>query len=597
MCCVAMQHARERGLKRMEGLVLALNATKTAQGLTKAEEKRMLDWLKQFGGKPDHPLRDADAAKEVLAGLPEGVSVDTLEQLSHWVGSVKDTPGFACDDRLAVMRLLDEAAAVHAEPLFNQFFSKIHQQDRTTPKIWDALCEYWGRLAEGYAQCVADFEHGEKGANSVEDQMPLALARALRAASLRFKLRYLRFVGIDAKTWAPLYRMYAFAELKQFDNVPVVAYAREVHTTARAELQKILLLYLGAPHEFPPGQLELAFRILARFAISAEWSRVPQAECSFVIDLGAGGPPFHMRAKETAGANKRFIGGGQALAKLNELRLLSEKNMLSEELRFGPEFSPAQIITVIKHLDVYLGLEPPHRHYARAKAAIHLNVVHGLKPICQRVTKIELGSGMSLGEDMDIKAKTANIMKLVEEEIESTPEIWELVEEEIESTPEIWAQKDRSEWGLGAEIPPDLGKWAEPGKLCGIQPRGEKAWWVGIIRRMDAGKGLHCGIRIFSKRPVSVWLRVLGAGEHQAANWETSTGSFTYNYLRAIMLPDALKSHDHPVMILENKTYVPGQLCEVMMGEHSRHLKLVEFLEEGEDYVRAAFEWQQPGKG
>lgn len=29
----------------------------------------------------------------------------------------------------------------------------------------------------------------------------------------------------------------------------------------------------------------------------------------------------------------------------------------------------------------------------------------------------------------------------------------------------------------------------------------------------------------------------------------------------------------------------PGRLC-----------RLVEFLEEGEDYVRAAFEWQQPGK-
>jgi hypothetical protein len=542
----------------------------------------MLDWLKQFSGKPDHPLRDADAAKEVLAGLPGGVSVDTLEQLSHWVGSVKDTPGFACDDRLAVMRLLDQAAAAHTGPLFNQFFSKIHQQDRTARKIWDALCEYWGRLAEGYAQCVADFEHGEKGAKNVEEEMPLALARALRAASLRFKLRYLRFVGIDARAWAALFRMYAFAELKQLDNVPVVAYAREVHTTARAELQKILLLYLAAPHEFPPGQLELAFRILARFAISAEWSRVPQAECNFVIDMGVGGPPFHMRAKEAAGANKRFIGGGQALSKLNELRLLSEKNMLSAEQRFGQEFSPAQIITVIKHLHVYLSVTPPHRRYARTKAAAEVSVVHGLKPICQRVTKIELGSGMSLGEDLDIKAKTANIMKLMAEEIESTPE--------------TWAQKDQSEWGLGADIPPDLGKWAEPGRLCGIQPRGEKAWWVGIIRRMDADNALHCGIRIFSKRPVSVWLRVLGAGEHQVANWETSTGSFSYDYLRAVMLPDALKSHDHPVMILENKTYVPGQLCEVMMGEHSRHIKLVEFLEEGEDYVRAAFEWQQPGK-
>ena len=543
----------------------------------------MLDWIKHFGGKPDHPLRDAQAAQEVLADLPEGVSLETLEQLSHWVGSVRDTPGFACDDRLAVTRLLDQAAAVHAGPLFNQFFSKIHEQDRATRKIWDALCEYWERLAEGYARCVADFEHGEKGAKNVEGEMPLALARALRAASMRFKLCHLRYVGIEAKAWAPLYRLYAIAELKQFDNVPVVAHAREAHTTVRAELQKIVLLYLAAPHDLSPVQLELAFRILARFAISAEWSRVPQAECNFVVYLAAGGPPMHLPAKEAAGAHKRFFGGGQALSKLAELRELCDKNILSEEQRFGKEFSPAQIITVIKHLQAHLGLEPPQRRYARTETVAEVSVVHGLKPICQRVTKIELGSGVSLSENMDLKAKTANIMKLVAEEIESTPE--------------TWVQKDRSDWGLGADIPPDLGKWAEPGRLCGIQLHGEKVWWVGIVRRMDVDTGLHCGIRIFSKRPVSVWLRVLGAGEHQADNWASSSGSFSFDYMRAIMLPDALKSHEHPVMILENKSYVPGQLCEVMMGAHSRHIKLVEFLEEGEDYVRAAFEWQQPGKG
>ena len=33
------------------------------------------------------------------------------------------------------------------------------------------------------------------------------------------------------------------------------------------------------------------------------------------------------------------------------------------------------------------------------------------------------------------------------------------------------------------------------------------------------------------------------------------------------------------------------------MGKHSRRqIKLVEFLEEGEDYVRAAFEWQPTGE-
>jgi hypothetical protein len=542
----------------------------------------MFDWFKQFGGKPDHALRDADAAKEVLASLPEGVALETLEQISDWVASVRDTTGMACNDRLAVMRLLDRAASAHAESLFNQFFSNIHQQDRKARKTWDVLCEYWGRLAEGYAKCVADFEHGEEGANSVEAQIPLALARALRAASLRFKLRYLRFVGIDAKAWAALYRMYVFAELKQLDHVPVVAYAREAHTTARAELLKILLLYLAAPHEFPPAQLELAFRILARFAISAEWSRVPQAECNFVIDMGVGGRPYHMRAKEAAGANKRFIGGGQALARLNELKVLSEKNMLSAEQRFGQEYSPAQIVTVTKHLVLCLGVTPPHRRYARTKAAAEVSVVHGLKSICRRLPKLELGSGTSAGEDLDVKAETVNIMNKVAEEIDFTPE--------------TWAQTDQSEWGLGADIPLDLGKWAEPGRLCGIQPRGETNWWAGVIRRMGADNGLHCGIRIFSKRPLSVWLRVLRAGGDEAASLETSTGSFSYAYLRAVMLPDAPMSQDRPVMILGNNTYVPGQLCEVMIGEHSRAIKFLEFLEEGEDYVRAAFEWHQPGK-
>jgi hypothetical protein len=542
----------------------------------------VLDWLRQFGGKPDHPLRDATAAQEILAGLPDEVSLETLEQISHWVGSVKDTAGFACDDRMAVMRLLDQKAATHAWPLSDQFFAKVHQPDAAACRIWEVLCEYWGRLAEGYAQCVADFEHGEKGAKVVEAEMPLATARALRAASLRCKLRHLRFFGIEPQTWAPLYRLYAFAELKHFDDRPVVAYAREVHTTVCAELRKIMLLYLAAPHELPPGQLELAYRILARFAISADWSRVPGAGFNFVFDMGAGGTPYHLRDKEAAAANKRFFGGGQALHKLDELRVLSEKNMLSEEQRFGKEFPPSQIITVIKHLCVYLGPAPPHRLYPRTKVSASVSVVHGLKPICQRVTKIDMGADVALDEDLDVKEKTANILKLVAEEIESTPE--------------TWVQKDQSEWGLGADIPPGKGKWAEPGKLCGIQPRGEKAWWVGIIRRIDADKELHCGIRIFSKRAVSVWLRALGAGEHQAANWETSTGSFAYNYLRAIMLPDALKSHDHQVMLMEHGSFVPGQLCEVMMGRHSRHLKLVEFLEEGEDYVRAAFKWHDPAK-
>ena len=257
--------------------------------------------------------------------------------------------------------------------------------------------------------------------------------------------------------------------------------------------------------------------------------------------------------------------------------------MLSDELRFGKEFTPAQIITVIKHLQIYLSASPPHRHYARTKASVEVSVVHGLKPICQRVTKIELGSGTSLGENLDLKAKTASTVNLVAEEIESTPE--------------LWAQNGPERMGAGCRYPAGSGQMGRAGQAL-RHPASRREGLVGRHHPPPRrGRRLACGIRIFSKRPVSVWLRVLGASGHQADNWASSTGSFAYDYMRAIMLPDALKSHDHPVMILENKSYVPGQICEVMMGEHSRQIKLVEFLEEGEDYVRAAFEWQQTGKG
>jgi hypothetical protein len=80
------------------------------------------------------------------------------------------------------------------------------------------------------------------------------------------------------------------------------------------------------------------------------------------------------------------------------------------------------------------------------------------------------------------------------------------------------------------------------------------------------------------------------------SNWETSSGSFSYDYARAIVLPDAPKVDGKAMLLLEGGRFVPEQICELIMGEHSRHMKLAEFLEQGADYLRAAFAWMVPGK-
>ena len=45
-------------------------------------------------------------------------------------------------------------------------------------------------------------------------------------------------------------------------------------------------------------------------------------------------------------------------------------------------------------------------------------------------------------------------------------------------------------------------------------------------------------------------------------------------------------------MLLERQEIGMGEICEVMVGEHRRHLQLLNLIEEGADYMRVAFAWK-----
>ena len=544
----------------------------------------MYDVRKLFERKPDHPMTSAAAARRILAELATTEPAAALDQIAHWAETLRDFDGFSCDDRLDVAAEIEATGRERVEVVFAQFLERIHERDRAQRKLFEPLHSFWSGISGAYGRCVLDHQRGEKGAARVRKDLPLALARSIRAAGVAERMRLLRYISLDATMWQALYHLLAYAETLSIDAEAVIAYPREVRTTPRAELLRVMGLSLAALHELPPEQVELAGRILDRFAISFAWSREPAPECNFVIDLAAATAPCQMKDKdqEPPAASKRYFGGGAALAKLQEIEHLAGNNLLSEEARYGKEFSQAQILTVIRHLRTYLGADPPRRSFPRSPVSDEVSVVKGFRAICQRVTTLEVGSGMALGEDLSVEQRKKSAMHLMAEEVEAAPEVWRTM--------------NRSEWGLGIDVPPDLGLWAEPGVLCGISAHEGAPWWVGIVRRLDAEDAghLHCGLWIMSKRPISVFLRVIGTETHKASNWETSSGGFDYRYMRALMLPDALKSHEHPVLLIERQEIGMGELCEVMVGEHSRHIQLLELIEEGAYYMRVTFVWKTP---
>src|SRR5579871_3857463 len=145
--------------------------------------------LRLFEKHLEHPLAERGELERVLAGLELAKPRDALQELQHWLGTLRDFDGFACDDRLALVKHLDEAGRPLAADVFAEFYAHAHARDGNELKRSGLLEAYWTSLAGAYGRCVADSERGEKRAKEIRDELPLALARSYRGWFLAAKVR------------------------------------------------------------------------------------------------------------------------------------------------------------------------------------------------------------------------------------------------------------------------------------------------------------------------------------------------------------------------------------------------------------------------
>jgi hypothetical protein len=214
---------------------------------------------------------------------------------------------------------------------------------------------------------------------------------------------------------------------------------------------------------------------------------------------------------------------------------------------------------------------------ARRDISATIEVTHGFRVISHLVTHID--AGHFADQDAGVAEKLAKFDLEADADIDYTTEAWNIT--------------DMSTGGIGATLTGREGAWIKIGDLCALKPQNAPLWWVGMIRRLhtgDQGKVL-VGIELLAKRPASVWLRILGKGADRVSHWETSSGSFAYDYLPAILLPDAQNAYQNATMLMESGRFVMDALYQVMMGEHSRDIKLTKLIAEGEDYEQVGFVW------
>jgi hypothetical protein len=538
----------------------------------------MLDWLEK---KPDHPMTSLAEARALLAELPEDPQ-KALADATHWIDSVRDTPGFRVDLRAQVLGLIDETAQSMERAVLALYLARPHLRQGAGKEQWQSVLEFWSGLASGYGVCRRDYQAGAKGAATAKDLLVQIGAREIRALGQRMKLLLMRYQPVEDTLWAALHQSYAFAESLKHAANSLRAYPNDaIDTSVRTEFAKALMLETASAQSLSTPKIELAFRIIYRFAPLFVLGPERAAGATFVTDLSAPKPPRAVSAGEQPAPTLRFFGMGEAGPKLEEMITQNEQGLLAEEHRLGKDFSSGEKITVLRHLLTYWGANPPRRTAARVQISGELSVVHGYRAVCRHITNIEAASMGEVADNMDVTARQKAGL--------------DLASEEIKEPPELWMQQDASDLGVGALVPANAGKWVAVGCLCAIKPAGDARWWAGVVRRLrsDEKNRVGAGIEVLAKKPAAVWLRALGRHEAKVSDWETVSGSFAYEYLHAVMLTDHAKANDRPVLLLEKNRFVPGQIYEMMVGDKSRHVILKQFLEQGEDYDLGSFEWYQ----
>jgi hypothetical protein len=525
-----------------------------------------------FEEKPDHPLFNLEEARRLLSELPADDLLRSLEDITFWLDSIKTAKGFHPEVRAAIILLLDETALPWHTELLHQYLDAPHLQDFKGVHQWQGIHAYVRMLAEAYAASVEEYRAAEKEPWELKQQLPLFCVRWARALAEQMKLELIRYLDVESSVWRQMGACQRFIETEQIAESMVLAYAgNNIHTSPQRELLRAWLLYITAPDALAPDQIEVSYRIAGRLSSFFDLKNEADADCPYRFDLSAGDAPH--RADGTATPDTRYFGAVRALPAVEKIEKQNEDDPVWQEQRFGSEFTPAGKLTVLKHLMTWWAAQPPLRHQDHRGIDTSVEVIHGFRLASQLVTHIELSSA----DDPDGQARKVSLA----------------ADEKIDYTAEVWTVTGISVDEIGIKLARSAGAWVKIGDLCGIRTKNNPLWWVGAILRAhtDAGNTVHLVIGILAKKPLSIWLRALGKGAEKASNWETSSGSFKYTYLPAILLPDAHNSYLNATMLTESGAFVPGNYYQAMMGEKSRDIKLTTLLSEGEDYERVGFEW------
>ena len=426
----------------------------------------MLKWI--TGSKVDHPLADPRQARALVAELPPYDPIKALEELTRWLDSLVDAEGFRLDRLYEIVELLDSTGRNHHRKIVGDYLTMSRQQKFQENKLWTCGYQYSKALGAAYLACARQHERGVSGAAAIRKQMPVVVARALRALGMQVKWTMLRYGPFESGLWTSIGELYLFAAKGGYARTPLPVYPG-VHGNGSVEHDylKILMLWASSADALPPLKQEIAERAAAQLADTFRLDAQPFAGAIYRFDPSQNRPPSRMFQAAAPGGDVHYFGPGSAAARIAEVIAAMEKSgKLPPDFNLGAVYPEEMVLAVLKHLSAYWSDTPPARLSERKPASARITVVPGYSQLLDELERDE-------SDALNFSASSA----------------------------ESWIVENVSEGGYGALVPAATTEWIRVGEIIGLQLEGAGRWAIGAVRRVvrDEQRQYHVGIEVLSR--------------------------------------------------------------------------------------------------
>lgn len=487
-----------------------------------------------FGKKSDHPMADPKSAQQLLDDLPKNDSLKSLQEISGWVETVRRDESFRLDNKFEALRLLDETARPFERKLIRELYSSTTLSKFQENRLWAALNDFSSQIAQGYGEVLIGCRDGDKGSSSLKQLRALIAARAIDSATAWLKCTALRYGPVDPAVWALLALSYTHAESEGYLGEAIALYPGLAgRSSVRMEFSAALLWWISCAGTFKPQQLHLAERLMAHLSGSyiVETQPAPGTRLSF--DVAKPVPPVRYTGDVTMRPSLRFIGVGEAPAKLDALVKTLEKGTVPDDINLGGTYEANVVLQVARRLSILWSEPPPMRRTTRRSLNVNLHVAGGFSGVVEQT---------NVGLNFDNNAA----------------ESWEVDEISVN--------------GFRCVLPPAQADKVKIGMLVGLKPENVSSWGVGIVRRLgrDEKNSLHVGVEMLATRLEGVLLSEsgsAGSGEEQPALWLDKKESADEGEAWLMMKPDTFSETRSLNMLVQDKKYLLMPLALEEKGE------------------------------